>query len=75
MYNVLYRIAGEEGDPLQSNGVGEGLSSLRKSLIYPISLRSIGPFLPPHAVDDEVISPRRPYVRPRALNNRHTKLE
>ena len=47
MYNVLYRIAGEEGDPLQSNGVGEGLSSLRKSLIYPISFRSMGPFLLP----------------------------
>jgi len=55
--NVLYRIAGEEGDPLQSNGVGEGPSSLRKPLIYPISLRSIGPFLPPQAVEDEKLLP------------------
>ncbi len=38
---------------MRSIGIGEGPSILRKALIYPISLRSTGPFLPPQAVEDK----------------------
>jgi hypothetical protein len=37
---------------MRSIGVGEGLRLVERALIYPNSLRSLGPFLPPHAVED-----------------------